>query len=94
MQHDGLYAPMRKLLDLLRITLVAGCTELLPSENSSQTKLIAPGQTRVPGRHTGSFQFIRETKANVTIYTDGSATGGATAGGDAMVATAADPLAL
>ncbi len=33
----------------------------------------------------------RETKAHVTIYTDGSATGGTTAGGAAMVATKGDP---
>ncbi len=38
-----------------------------------------------------SLQFIRETKAPVTIYTDGSATGGTTAGGSAMLATVGDP---
>ncbi len=38
-----------------------------------------------------SLQLIRETKAHVTIYTDGPATGGTTAGGTAMVATVGDP---
>ncbi len=37
------------------------------------------------------MQLIREAKAHVTIYTDGSATRGTTAGGAAMVATTGDP---
>ncbi len=38
-----------------------------------------------------SLQLIRETRAHVTIYTDGSATGGTTAGGADMVTTTGDP---
>ncbi len=38
-----------------------------------------------------SLQLIRETQTHVTIYTDGSATCGTTAGGAAMVATTGDP---
>ncbi len=37
------------------------------------------------------MQLIRETKAHVTINTVGSATGGATARGAALVATVEDP---
>ncbi len=37
------------------------------------------------------MQLLRETNAHVTIYTDGSATGGTTAGGAAMVATVGYP---
>ncbi len=36
------------------------------------------------------MQLIGETKAHVTIYTDGSATGGTTAGGAALVAPVGD----
>ncbi len=38
-----------------------------------------------------NLQLIRETKVYVTIYTDGPATRGTTAGGSAMVATVRDP---
>ncbi len=44
-----------------------------------------------------SLQLIRETKAHVTIYTDGSATRGTIVGGTAMVATVgdtADPVSI
>ncbi len=42
-----------------------------------------------------SLQLIRETKVHVTLYADGSATGGSTAGGAAMVdatGNRADPV--
>ncbi len=38
-----------------------------------------------------SLQSIRETKAHVTVYTDGSAAGGTTARDAAMVATVGGP---
>ncbi len=41
-----------------------------------------------------NLQLIRETKAHVTICTDGSVAGGIVEGGAAMVATVGDPLTL
>ncbi len=38
-----------------------------------------------------TLQLIRETKVHITIYTDGSATGGTTADGATIEVTAGDP---
>ncbi len=40
------------------------------------------------------LHFIQETKAHVTIFTDGSATGGTTASGAAMIPSTGDPTDL